>query len=60
MGWIDWRMSSVSNSWINEAWMAAPRAAREEGERETGLVEGERMLVVGRNKEVRRAAILGV
>lgn len=40
--------------------MAAPRAAREEGERETRLVEGERTLVVGGNKEVRRAAILGV
>lgn len=40
--------------------MAAPRAAREEGDIESGEVEGERMFVVDGNKMERRVAIRGV
>ena len=40
--------------------MAAPRAAREDGSRAVGVVEGARMLVVDENRDVRMRAILGV
>lgn len=40
--------------------MAAPQAEREDGGREVGLVDGERMLVVGGKREARMEAILGV
>ncbi len=38
-------MSSLSNSWMSEAWMAAPRAERVAGSIAVGKVEGERMRV---------------
>ena len=40
--------------------MAAPRAARDDGSSAEGIVEGERMLVVGGKRDVRMRAILGV
>lgn len=60
IGWVDWVISSASNSWISEAWIAAPRAAKEEGERAVERVEGERITVVGGKSETRREAIRGV
>ena len=53
-------MSSRSNSWIREAWMAAPRAARSEGFMAVGEVEGERMAVEGGKVDCSRDAIFGV
>lgn len=60
IGWVDWVISSASNSWIREAWIAAPRAAREEGERAVESVEGDMIEVVGGKSETRREAIRGV
>lgn len=40
--------------------MAAPRAAREEGEREVDEVEGERIFVPGEKRVERRDAMRGV
>lgn len=53
-------MSSRSNSWIREAWMAAPRAARSEGLMAVGEVDGERTVVEEGKADFRREAILGV
>lgn len=53
-------ISSASNSWMSEAWIAAPRAANEEGESAVESVEGAKIAVVGGNSEVRREAIRGV
>lgn len=52
-------MSSLSNSWIREAWKAAPRADRSEGLSAVGDVEGERTVVDGKT-DCRIRAILGV
>lgn len=52
-------MSSLSNSWIREAWIAAPRAERSEGLIAVGDVDGERTVVAGKT-ECRMRAILGV
>lgn len=40
--------------------MAAPQAERDDGGREVGLVDGERILVVGGKRAARMEAILGV
>lgn len=40
--------------------MAAPRAARDEGEREVDEVEGDRIVVLGGNSVERRDAMRGV
>ena len=53
-------MSSASNSDIREAWMAAPRAAREEGSIAVGRVEGERIRVVRGKRDWSRLEIRGV
>ena len=47
MGWVDCSMSSISKEEISEAWIAAPRAARDEGSIAVGRVEGERIRVDG-------------
>ena len=53
-------MSSRSNSWIREAWMAAPRAARSDGLMAVGEVDGARIVVEGGKVDWRREAIFGV
>lgn len=40
--------------------MAAPRAETEDGARDVGLVDGDRMVVVGGKRAARMEAILGV
>ncbi len=60
IGCVDCWISAFSNSWISEACMAAPRAAREDGSSAVEVVEGERMLVLGAKRDVRMRAILGV
>lgn len=52
-------MSSLSNSWISEAWKAAPRAERSDGLIAVGDVDGERTVDVERT-DCRMRAILGV
>jgi len=59
-GSIDCSMSSLSNSWIRDAWKAAPLAARSEGLMAVADVEGARIVVFSGNKFWRRRAILGV
>ena len=60
IGCVDCSMSSLSNSAISEAWMAAPRAERSDGLMAVGAVEGERMVVVGAKRDWSSRAILGV
>lgn len=60
MGCVDCSISSLSNSWIKLACMAAPRADRSEGLMAVGDVEGESMVVVGGKRERRLDAMRGV
>lgn len=60
IGWVDWAMSSMSYSWIRDAWMAAPRAASEEGGRDVDEVDGARMDVLKGKSAERRDAMRGV
>ena len=53
-------MSSLSKSETKDAWMAAPRAAREDGSIAVGSVEGDIMRVDCGKKDCRRVEILGV
>ncbi len=60
MGCVLCSMSSVSNSWISEAWMAAPRTASSDGLIAVGDVEGARTTVLSGNAERTAEATLGV
>ena len=53
-------MSSFSNSWIREAWIAAPRAERDEGSMAVGRVEGDRIRVFCRKRRWRLVEMRGV
>lgn len=53
-------MSSLSNSWIKEAWIAAPFAVRSEGFMAMAEVEGERMAVHSGKRDCSFWATLGV
>ena len=60
IGCVDCSMSSFSNSWISEAWIAAPRAASSEGLMAVGYVDGERIAVDSGKTRWRSVAIFGV
>lgn len=53
-------MSSRSYSEIRDAWMAAPRADRDDGSKAVGRVEGERIRVSGGKRDWREDEIRGV
>ena len=53
-------ISSTSNSWTREAWIAAPRAVNSEGFIAAGNVDGARTFVVAGKIEDIVEAILGV
>ena len=53
-------MSSFSNSWIREAWIAAPRAERDEGSMAVGRVEGDRIRVFCGKRRWRLVEMRGV
>lgn len=53
-------MSSVSNSWMSEAWIAAPLAASSEGLMAVVSTAGARILVFSGKMLRARWAILGV
>ena len=50
-GWVDCSISSRSYSEIRDAWIAAPRADREDGSTAVGRVEGEMMRVSGGKRD---------
>lgn len=59
-GWVDWTMSSMSNSAMREAWMAAPRAESSDGLMAEDSVAGAWMGVELGKSWAKRWAILGV
>jgi hypothetical protein len=53
-------MSSLSNSWMSEAWMAAPRDVMSDGLIAVDEVEGDKIVVVEGKMDWRSWEILGV